>query len=263
MFQSLSHVKMGFSGFGHLRTGATGMIIDSLRGERIQYTTGCVLFVMDYSEDAETKPQSGTGNANQVTALVDRARTGDRSAFEELMLLYQAEIYRLVFFRTRSRMDSEDLIQDIFLAAFRYLPQLKDSDRFRPWLYRIAVNRVRDFHRKKKFLAFFGISEERDESDPTDVASHNVPGALDKVIRDEFWSHVRQLSKRFSPMEREVFSLRFVDNLNLREIAQVLKKSESAVKTHLYRAIKKFKEDAALSDFLEGDWHGKADHRPS
>jgi len=218
---------------------------------------------MNHLEDLEMKTPPEPGGASQISSLVDRARTGDRGAFEELIALYQNEIFRLVFFRTRSRMDSEDLTQDVFLAAFRYLPQLKESDRFRPWLYRIAVNRVRDFHRKKKFLAFFGISEEKTEGDPADVAPHSNPGALDKVIRDEFWLHVKQLSKRFSPMEKEVFFLRFLDQLNLREIAQILKKSESAVKTHLYRAIKKFKEDTALSDFIEGEWHGKSDNRPS
>ncbi len=74
-------------------------------------------------------------------------------------------------------------------------------------------------------------------------------------MRNEFWAQVRMLSKRFSPMEREVFFLRFLDSLSLKEIAQVLNKSESAVKTHLYRAIKKFKDDDAFSQFLEGEWN--------
>jgi RNA polymerase sigma-70 factor (ECF subfamily) len=52
-----------------------------------------------------------------------------------------------------------------------------------------------------------------------------------------------------------VFFMRFLDSLSLKEIAQVLNKSESAVKTHLYRAIKKFKDDAAFSQFLEGGWN--------
>lgn len=234
-------------------------------GKKIPYGTGCALFEMSTTENLELKASSLPGESGEISALVERARAGDKNAFEKIIILYQNEIFRLVFFRTRSRMDSEDLTQDIFLSAFKYLPQLKDSDRFRPWLYRIAINRVRDFHRKKKFLAFFGMSSEevREEADPADVEPHSDPGALDKVIRDEFWSHVRQLSKRFSPMEKEVFFLRFVDNLNLRETAQILKKSESAVKTHLYRAVRKFKEDSALSGFLEGEWHGETGNRPS
>jgi RNA polymerase sigma-70 factor, ECF subfamily len=218
---------------------------------------------MGTTENLDSGVSSPLGDAGQVAALVERAKAGDRNAFEKIIVLYQNEIFRLVYFRTRSRMDSEDLLQDIFMSAFKYLSQLKDPDRFRPWLYRIAVNRVRDFHRKRKLLAFFGVSLETDEPEPADVAPHSDPGALDKVIRDEFWTRVNELSKRFSPMEKEVFSLRFVENLNLMEIAQTLKKSESAVKTHLYRAISKFKEDSALSDFLEGERHGKPDIKPS
>jgi RNA polymerase sigma-70 factor (ECF subfamily) len=215
---------------------------------------------MNPTEDLELKIPST--QAVQLSALVERARGGDRDAFEKLIKLHQDEIFRLVFFRTRSRVDSEDLTQDIFMSAFKYLPQLKDSDRFRPWLYRIALNRVHDFHRKNKFLAYFGITEHRDETDVADVEPHRNPGALDTVIRKEFWSRVKELSKRFSRMEREVFFLRFVDDLNLREIARTLGRSESAVKTHLYRAIRKFKEDSALSDFLQGEWHSEKD-KPS
>jgi len=212
---------------------------------------------MNTTDDFELRASAAPGN--QISSLVVQARAGDRNAFEKLIEIHQDEIFRLVYFRTRSRMDSEDLTQDIFMSAFRYLPQLKDSDRFRPWLYRIALNRVHDFHRKNKFLAFFGMTEDRGEGNAADVEPYRDPGALDKVIRQEFWSHVKKLSKRFSPMEREVFSLRFIDDLNLREIAQILNRSESAVKTHLYRAIKKFKDDSALSDFLQGEWHGEKD----
>ncbi len=206
---------------------------------------------MNTTEDLE--PRVSSTQAAQISELVERARDGDRNAFEELIVLHQDEIFRLVFFRTRSRFDSEDLLQDIFMSAFKYLPQLKDSDKFRPWLYRIALNRVHDFHRKNKFLAFWGITEHREQTDVADVEPHLNPGALDIVIRKEFWSRVQQLSKRFSRMEREVFFLRFVDDLNLREIALTLKRSESAVKTHLYRAIGKFKDDSSLRDFLKGE----------
>jgi len=212
---------------------------------------------MNPTEDFELNGQSA--QSAQLSALVEKARAGDRIAFEKLVELHQDEIFRLVFFRTRSRVDSEDLTQDVFMSALKYLPQLKDSDRFRPWLYRIALNRVYDFHRKNKFLAFLGITEHREETDIPDVEPHRNPGALDMVIRKEFWSRVKQLSSRFSRMEREVFFLRFVDDLSLKEIAHTLGRSESAIKTHLYRAIKKFKEDSALSDFLQGDWHGEKD----
>ncbi len=208
---------------------------------------------MDARDDFETRVPPALGD--QVSTLVERAKGGDSLAFEKLMELHQDEIFRLVFFRTRSRMDSEDLTQDIFMSAFRYLPQLKESDRFRPWLYRIALNRVHDFHRKNKLLAFFGMAEDLEQVDAavSDVEPHRDAGAVNEMIRKEFWLRVKELSGRFSAMEKEVFFLRFIDDLSLKEIAFTLKKSESAVKTHLYRAIKKFKEDSDLGDFLEGE----------
>jgi RNA polymerase sigma-70 factor (ECF subfamily) len=211
---------------------------------------------MNLTEELELKVSL---KGDQISSLVEKAREGDRDAFGNLITLHQDEIFRLVYFRTRSRIDSEDLTQDIFMSAFKYLPQLKDSDRFRPWLYRIALNRVHDFHRKNKFLAYLGLSESREDADVADIEPHRDPGALDTVIRNEFWSHVKRLTKRFSRMEKEVFFLRFIDDLNLREIAQTLHRSESAVKTHLYRAIRKFKEDTTLSEFLQGEWHGEKD----
>ncbi|MDR3567241.1 MAG: RNA polymerase sigma factor [Syntrophobacteraceae bacterium] len=211
---------------------------------------------MNLTEELELKVSLRDGH---ISALVEKARGGDRDAFEKLIALHQDEIFRLVFFRTRSKIDSEDLTQDIFLSVFKYLPQLKDSDRFRPWLYRIALNRVHDFHRKNKFLAYFGFTESREDADAADIEPHRNPGALDTVIRKEFWSHVKRLTERFSRMEKEVFLLRFIDDLNLREIALTLHRSESAIKTHLYRAIRKFKEDTTLSEFLQGEWQGEKD----
>jgi RNA polymerase sigma-70 factor, ECF subfamily len=207
-------------------------------------------------KDLEDREALNPGSTGAETAQwVDRARRGDPGAFDRLVTLFHADIFRMVFFRTRSRMDSEDLTQDIFLSAYKNLSQLKDSDRFKPWLFRIAVNRIRDYHRKQRILSLFGFSDEEVEDEPGDAEIHSEPNALKTLIRNEFWAHVAELSKRFSPVEREVFFLRFLDGLSLKEIAEALKKSESAVKTHLYRAIRKFRDDAAFSKFLEGGWN--------
>jgi RNA polymerase sigma factor (sigma-70 family) len=91
---------------------------------------------------------------------VDQAKAGSRAAFEELVALYHEDIFRRAHYRTRSRMDAEDLTQEIFMRARR----LKSVDRFRGWLYSTALNRVRDFHRKRRFLVLsFTSSEKNDE----------------------------------------------------------------------------------------------------
>lgn len=187
----------------------------------------------------------------QETALLaEKARYGDRGAFDRLVAMFHDEIFRMVYFRIRSQMDAEDLTQDVFLQVFRNLSSLKDFDRFRPWLYSIAVNRVRDFYRKKKLLTFFGLAGEESDLE-TENRPDEGPGALDQLIKKEFWERVRKLSDTFSRAEREVFFLRFMDNLSIKEIAQTMHKSESAVKTHLYRSLKKFRDHSEGSDIGE------------
>lgn len=208
-------------------------------------------------QDAPKQTSRTIEGPTPVTMLVERARSGDRAAFDELIGIFHEDIFRMVYYRTRSEMDAEDLTQDIFLQVLRHLPKLKDVERFRPWLFSIAVNRVRDYGRKKRLMTLFGLlgsgTRDEDEQEPEDMGVDESPGALDQLLEQEFWERLQELSKVFSQLEREVFFLRFLDNLSIKEIAQALSKSESAIKTHLYRALKKFKDNSDLIQLLRGE----------
>jgi RNA polymerase sigma-70 factor (ECF subfamily) len=69
-------------------------------------------------------------------------------------------------------------------------------------------------------------------------------------MRKDFWRQIGLILKKLPTMEREVFLLRFFDHLSIKEIAGVLKKSESTIKTHLYRALAKFKKEPAMRRLL-------------
>jgi RNA polymerase sigma-70 factor, ECF subfamily len=192
------------------------------------------------------------GAIQDMAACVEDARRGDRYAMNALMQTYQEDIYRMVYYRTRCQMDAEDLTQEIFLKAFNNLTKLKDTATFRSWLYRIAVNRVNDYHRKRKFMSLFiTVSNEEDEPHQGDMG-YTPADALDQVMNKEFWQEVGVFMKHLSRLEREVFQLRFMDNLGIAEICQVLKRNESTVKTHLYRAIKKFQGQDRLLELMKG-----------
>jgi RNA polymerase sigma-70 factor (ECF subfamily) len=198
-------------------------------------------------------PQATAADATaEVAALAARASRGERAAFEQIIERFQADIFRMVYYRTRSRMDAEDLTQEIFMQAYRQVNRLQDPERLRAWLFAIAANRVRDFLRRKRLLAFFGTAAEDGPPDVPDRQVHADPGSLDQLIQQEFWTELERLAAQLSHWEREVFFLRFLDQLSLREIAEVLKKSESAVKTHLYRALEKFKGNRELIGLLRG-----------
>ena len=193
-----------------------------------------------------------TEDSSRVGDLAERAQAGSRSSFEQLIHMFQDKIFRMVYYRIGSRMDAEDLTQDIFEKALRNLKGLREVKRFRPWLFSIAVNRVRDFKRKKRVLVFLGGKDERENLGHEDRVPHNSPQTLRHLLRREFWEQMRNFLDKLGRSEREVFILRFLDQLSIREITHVLHKSESAVKTHLYRSLYKFKRDRTLVRMLEG-----------
>jgi RNA polymerase sigma-70 factor (ECF subfamily) len=193
-----------------------------------------------------------SGTDYDMASLIISARAGDRVAFGQVVDQFYETIFRMVYFRTRSRMDAEDLTQDIFIKAFKNLSRLKEIDRFRAWLFRIAVNRINDFHRKRRIMAIFKDTEENPEDDPQRSEFKGDQDPLDHATRREFWEKVKSFSKNLSAGEREVFFLRFMDHLSIKEISQVLNRSESTIKTYLYRGLKKFRADSTLLQILRG-----------
>jgi RNA polymerase sigma-70 factor (ECF subfamily) len=184
-----------------------------------------------------------------IVQLVEEAQAGDQLAFHRLVDRFQPEIYRMLYYRTRSQMDAEDLTQDVFLKAYKHLGRLQSPVVFRSWLYRIAVNRANDHFRKKRFRALFGNMSVDDESFQETEEMAVAPQAPEQLERREFWQQVEKMLDILSRMEREVFLLRFLDQLSLKEITEALGKNESTIKTHLYRALNKIK--IAFGDMQE------------
>ena len=207
------------------------------------------------SQDRQHREFDTARSESHETILVRMAKAGDREAFCRLVEFYQKSIFRLVYYRTYSQMDAEDLTQEIFLKAFEKLSNLRETRHFRQWLFKIALNRVRDYKRKMRMPIFSGsdTGNEAEEQIHEEVCYN--PDAHVSLNRVEFWAQLRTFLKKLSRWEREIFLLRFVDELHISEIAEVLKKSESTVKTHLYRAIHKFKNEQGFVAFLQGGIH--------
>jgi RNA polymerase sigma-70 factor (ECF subfamily) len=192
-----------------------------------------------------------SGTSTQLVLLVNQAKGGNRSAFAQLIDQFQADVFRMVYYRIRSRADAEDIAQDVFLKAYQKISSIKDASRFRGWLFSITLNRIRDFQRKKRFRSLFKAEDENIESQPPSEKGTDQPDALDHVLREDFWRQIRLILNKLSKMEREVFLLRFFDHLSLNEIAGALKKNESTIKTHLYRALAKFKKEPGMRQLLK------------
>jgi len=84
---------------------------------------------------------------------VQQARAGDLRAFEELVRLYQADVFRFAWHLTRDRTLAEDVTQDTFLRAFRFIHGYRGGQRFASWLFAIARNCSMDALRKRGIVA--------------------------------------------------------------------------------------------------------------
>jgi RNA polymerase sigma-70 factor (ECF subfamily) len=206
---------------------------------------------MPESAKEKTDDSALPGAPSQAALRVKKAQSGNRAAFHELVEKNQEAVFRMVYYRTRSKIDAEDLTQEIFLQAFKSLHRLKNAESFRSWLFRIALNRTRDFHRKNLFRAMFKAPSE--DVDMMECESEMDDGhvVLEHLMKKDFWGQIGKAMNQLSRMEREVFFLRFFDHLSIKEITEAVRKNESTVKTCLYRALKKFRKDSSIQALLD------------
>ncbi len=169
-------------------------------------------------------------------ALIGEALAGRREAFAELVRRYERLVRALVARTVRPGRDAEadDLVQDVFLEAYRELARLRERDRFKGWLVRIALNRARGFGRRRSveegarpLLARAGA-----------VAAERA-GALEREEeRERLLAAVRELSEE----AQAVVTLRYLEGWAAPEIADALGTTPEAVRMRLSRALRSLRE---------------------
>lgn len=151
---------------------------------------------------------------------------------EQVMQLYGTTVYRLAYSHLRSAADADDIYQEVFLRYFQKRPQFVSEEHRKAWLLRVTVNRVRSFVTSAWFR-------------------HTVP----LTEQTAFWEpEVRQLDEALShlrPGDRGLLHLYYFEELSVREIAALLKRKESTVRTQLTRA------RVRLGTIMKGDDHSE------
>ncbi len=183
-----------------------------------------------------------------MAVVIRKACHGDKTAKEKIIARYHERIYRLVFFRIKNRPDAEDITQEVFIKVLKNLPKLKHPERFKPWLYTIAINQVKDFYKKKRFLLFLGLGA---DLEPLPTAGNNeAVHSLSAVRANSFQAILDAFLQPLPKSEREIFLLKYIDGLTIAEIAKVLGRNENTVKTHLYRSVNKLRNSPSLEKKL-------------
>ncbi len=181
--------------------------------------------VVGSSQTATAAEQRMTEDSADAS-LVEAVRRGDREAFERLYRLYAPLVHGILLARV-PRNEVEDIVQDVFLLAFRKLHTLRDNGAFGSWVAMIARNRAMDFHRRAQ------VGEELTEDIPY-ASGAETSGAGAK----EILSIIRALPEAY----RETLILRLVEGMSGPEIAARTGLQPDSVRVNLSRGMKMLRE---------------------
>ena len=161
--------------------------------------------------------------------LISRARGGDREAFGELVEQYRDTVYRLAYRMCGNTYDADEAAQEAFVAAWRALPNFRGDAKFSTWLYRLTTNAAIDVMRREKRHQTVGDGEMIDLADDADSPQETVE-------RTEQQEAVQKALATLSEEYREVLLLRYMEELDYAEIAEVLQLPSGTVKSRINRA---------------------------
>lgn len=175
---------------------------------------------------------------------VAQARGGDASAFEELVRMYEAPVYRLALRMCGGRAeDAQEVAQEAFLAAWRGLPRFRGQCRFSSWLYKLTANAAVDhLRREKRRPAAVPLENAGEPADP------HTP--QEELERRELHRAVQQALDRLTPEHREVLLLRQMQVLSYQEIGAALSLEEGTVKSRISRAKRQLRTILAEGNLL-------------
>src|ERR1700688_1736710 len=196
--------------------------------------------------------------ANSTEAFTDadvmlRGKTGDESAFAYLVQKYRRPMVGFMFRFCRNPSAAEELAQEVFLRVYRSRTTYEASAKFTTWLYRIAtnlaVNHARDTRHERPENTV-RLDEPDQETGTTPDLADDAIGAEEQILRRERLAAIRSKVNALPERQRVAGVLHKYQGMDYREIAGVLKLSESATKSLLFRAYETLREQ--LKEFVSG-----------
>lgn len=175
--------------------------------------------------------------------IIDQVRSGEIQAFQGLVEQYKKKVYYLAYDMMGNHEDAEDVSQEVFLRAFRFIKDFRGEAKLSSWLYRITHNVCID-QRRKKPLAILSLNqdpENRGEIEIEDSGSSPEESLRASLLQKD----IEKALETLTPRERSVFVMRHYNELMVREIADILEISEGTVKSLLFRAVRRLRKTLA------------------
>ena len=193
----------------------------------------------------------GDFRAMEDSAIMLELRSGNMDAFDYLVGRYRKPIISFMYRMVRNQAVAEELAQEVFLRVFRSRETYRAEARFSTWLYRIAtnlgVNYARD-HRRERTAPTTYLDESDSETGTTPDLPDATPGAESRLLRQERMRQIREHVYALPERQRMAVLMHKYQDMDYRQIGEVLKLSESATKSLLFRAYQTLREK--LKDFV-------------
>ena len=190
------------------------------------------------------------GEVDDATIMLE-LRAGNMAAFDFLLQKYRKPIIHFMFRMVHNQAVAEELAQEVFLRVYRSRETYRAEARFSTWLYRIAtnlgVNHARDT-RQERSVATIYLDETDSETGSTPDVSDSTPGAEAAMLRRERMNAIREVVLELPERQRMAVLMHKYEEMDYKQIGDVLKLSESATKSLLFRAYQTLREK--LKDFV-------------
>lgn len=176
-------------------------------------------------------------------ACVERAQAGDAAAFGELTHHYAGRVYAILYRLVRNREEAEDLAQDAFLRAYRFVNRCDASRPFRNWMFTVATNVGLNGLRSRRRRGFPVRLDAQDEESgaAVELVGHETNGRQ-SAIRGELKEQVADAVGKLEPRAALLIQLHYQEGLPVREAAEIVGIKEGTAKVALHRARKKLRE---------------------
>jgi len=207
-----------------------------------------------FPENTKALPaaRNGGGFAGMEDAeIMLRLSAGDMAAFDFLLAKYRRPIIHFMYRMVHNEAVAEELAQEVFLRVYRSRETYRAEARFSTWLYRIAtnlgVNHARDTRHERSASTVY-LDEPDSESGSTPDVADQTPGAEAAILRRERMAAIREHVMALPERQRMAVLMHKYEGMDYKQIGDVLKLSESATKSLLFRAYQTLREK--LKDFI-------------
>jgi RNA polymerase sigma-70 factor (ECF subfamily) len=196
-------------------------------------------------------PVVASADALTDAQIMLRVRAGDQGAFEYLVQKYRRPMVSFMYRMSRNAGAAEDLAQEVFLRVYRSRESYEASAKFTTWLYRIAtnlaVNHARDTRHERPEVTV-SLDEPDEESGTTIELPDGGLNAEQMMVRRERMLGIRRKVEALPELQKLAVIMHKYQQMDYKQIAEVLKKSESATKSLLFRAYETLREQ--LKEYL-------------